>query len=332
MLLRILYVLLATACCQLTNAQDAASETQKAVNTVARDSSLLFWSSDDGYASERVSTFIPQHQLFAQLGMKLRQIEDWVIYDHLELEDQTGMIVDDMLAKLPANLAGIEWHDIVATVDGKTISSVDEFVRHYESAEGEDVAVDVIHKGKRRTIKLNKETVAANGRAFRIGVEVGAVHQTLATYAGLEEGVGLYVSAVHPDKPAAAAGIKQGDVFVKVGQTILKSRDMLNKAIRESNGDEITLEMLRGGKQTLIQVKPEVYSELSPHFGVAFLDFQSDREQAMYDEDRLLYLAMEAPKPNNADAAKSLAELNQAVKDLTAEIATLRRKLSADAE
>ena len=90
----------------------------------------------------------PAHRLFVQLGMSLRQIEDWVIYDHLELKDQTGMIVENMLAKLPANQAGIKWHDIITKVDGKTICSVDEFVTAYESAKGDAVDVEAVAEAR----------------------------------------------------------------------------------------------------------------------------------------------------------------------------------------
>ncbi len=277
----------------------------------------------------------PQHQLFAQLGMKLRQIEGWVIYDHLDLEDQTGMIVDDLQAKLPANLAGIEWHDIIATVDGKSVSSVDEFIRNYEAAEDEDVTVDVIHKGKRRTVKLNKETVAANGRAFRIGVEVEEVHESLAKYAGLEKGIGLYVSAVYPDKPAAGAGIKQGDVLVKVAEKALSSRKMLNNAIHESKGAEIELDVLRNGKRLEIAITPEAYTELSPYFGTVDLALWNGARGNINEfalVDRANFFSVTGVDANAVDSNKSMEALSQAVKELTAEVAELREQLKANAK
>ena len=64
---------------------------------------------------------------------------------------------------------------------------------------------------------------------------------------------GLRVTKVGNKSPAQAAGVKEGDVLLKLNGTPLAKREQLQDLLKEmSAGDEITLELERGGKtQTL---------------------------------------------------------------------------------
>lgn len=60
---------------------------------------------------------------------------------------------------------------------------------------------------------------------------------------------GLKVTKVGQKTPAEAAGLKEGDVIHKLNGTPLTKREDLQKLLKEmASGDEITLELERGGK------------------------------------------------------------------------------------
>lgn len=60
---------------------------------------------------------------------------------------------------------------------------------------------------------------------------------------------GLRVAKVGRESPAEKAGIKTGDVILKLNGKPLKSREELQAAMKElSAGDKVTFELLRGGK------------------------------------------------------------------------------------
>lgn len=60
---------------------------------------------------------------------------------------------------------------------------------------------------------------------------------------------GLLVTKVGEKSPAQTAGIKEGDVILKLNNTAVSKREELQKLLKElCAGDEITLELLRGGK------------------------------------------------------------------------------------
>ncbi|MEN9974860.1 MAG: hypothetical protein RLZZ282_866, partial [Verrucomicrobiota bacterium] len=61
--------------------------------------------------------------------------------------------------------------------------------------------------------------------------------------------VGLRVTKVGNNSPARGAGIKEGDVLLKLNGTALVNRQELQDLLKEmSAGDELTLELERDGK------------------------------------------------------------------------------------
>ncbi len=64
---------------------------------------------------------------------------------------------------------------------------------------------------------------------------------------------GLRVTKVGQESPAEKAGIKIGDVVLKLNGKELKSREALQEIMKElSAGDKVTIELLRGGKPETI--------------------------------------------------------------------------------
>lgn len=60
---------------------------------------------------------------------------------------------------------------------------------------------------------------------------------------------GLKVTKVGSKSPAETAGIKEGDVLLKMNGVALKDREQMQELLKEmSAGNEVTLEMERGGK------------------------------------------------------------------------------------
>jgi serine protease Do len=81
---------------------------------------------------------------------------------------------------------------------------------------------------------------------------------------GLERGALLYenkdlkIKAVTPESPAASAGLKSGDIILKVDDEELSSRRDLTSIIQEYQaGDSIDLSVLRDGKEQTIKIKLE---------------------------------------------------------------------------
>jgi serine protease Do len=70
----------------------------------------------------------------------------------------------------------------------------------------------------------------------------------LATEA--RQGGGLRVTKVGSKSPAEEAGIKEGDILLKLNGTVVENREQMQELLKEmSAGDELTLETERNGKE-----------------------------------------------------------------------------------
>lgn len=67
---------------------------------------------------------------------------------------------------------------------------------------------------------------------------------------------GVEVMAVEPDSPAAEAGLRRGDIITRVDDRNVTTRQELRQALqRIGSGQEVTLEILRGSRQMMRNVR-----------------------------------------------------------------------------
>lgn len=102
------------------------------------------------------------------------------------------------------------------------------------------------------------------GRVQRgmLGVTIQPVTSTLAASLGLKDVRGILVGGVNPGGPADHAGLKMGDVILKLnGRDMNDANEMRNAVASMAPGTEVTVTVLRDGKQQNIAVR---LGELTP--------------------------------------------------------------------
>jgi hypothetical protein len=67
---------------------------------------------------------------------------------------------------------------------------------------------------------------------------------------------GVIIRDVLPDGPAGEAGIKEYDIVIAAGDKPITEPDDLAQAVHDSNGDELQLRLLRGGKEITVAATP----------------------------------------------------------------------------
>ncbi len=100
-------------------------------------------------------------------------------------------------------------------------------------------------------VKSIEDQLQKNGKVTRgwLGVAIQDVDENLAESFGLEKAEGILVSDVQPDSPAEKAGLKQGDVLLKLGNTPLKDvTDLRNRVAMIIPGTQVSLNIIRNGK------------------------------------------------------------------------------------
>lgn len=89
-----------------------------------------------------------------------------------------------------------------------------------------------------------------------LGLVLGSVDEATAAQLDLPEGTGVLVRAVMPDSPAAKAGVLQHDVLRYFNDQLLTNEPQLQTLVRQAGvGTEVTLKLLRKGKEETITVK-----------------------------------------------------------------------------
>jgi DNA-binding MarR family transcriptional regulator len=91
------------------------------------------------------------------------------------------------------------------------------------------------------------------------GLDLAPAHETIAKRAavGLSRVPGLLVRAVESGSAAARAGLRPGDVLVRVGERELRARSVLVAALRECAGKPVVLTALRGDESVVITLTRE---------------------------------------------------------------------------
>ncbi len=96
-----------------------------------------------------------------------------------------------------------------------------------------------------------------NGRVIRgyLGVQIQEVDHQIARSMGLKEVAGALISDVVEETPADKAGLKTGDLVLKVdGKKIYTTSELRNTISARKPGEKVTLVLLRDGKEKNIRV------------------------------------------------------------------------------
>ncbi|HRE82180.1 MAG TPA: PDZ domain-containing protein [Opitutaceae bacterium] len=109
---------------------------------------------------------------------------------------------------------------------------------------------------ERKVIRAGAESAPANAKepVTFLGVEASPVSETLSAQLGLTEGTGLVVKAVVPGSAAVGVLIPH-DILLKLDDQILIETRQLGVLVRQKKvGDEITLTLMRKGKEEKVKV------------------------------------------------------------------------------
>ncbi|TBW40965.1 Do family serine endopeptidase [Siculibacillus lacustris] len=175
--------------------------------------------------------------------------------DGLGLKDARGALVAEALPDGPAAKAGIKAGDAILAVEGKPIKNARDLSRTIAGYDpGSKVKVTIVRAGKEQTIEVDLARMQAEARASTPAATDGA--PTSLADLGLmiapasevgETGDGVAVVKVDPRGPAAARGIRVGDVIVEVqGRTVATAADV---------GEAVKAARTEGRKAVLMRVR-----------------------------------------------------------------------------
>ena len=189
--------------------------------------------------------------------------------------DQDGVLVGSTRAGGPCGQAkpAIGGGDVIRKINGKAVKDLDALRKlTAEATKGSDKPVEVLVDFDRGTqklmtvVKVGKEEKAdkpARARKPWPAVATQVLTKDLATSLGLKGKTGVRVTQVYPDRAAAKAGLKVGDVILDVDGTEVEASqpsdsDVFETMIRQYDiGAEVVLGVVRGKKRMKVTLTLE---------------------------------------------------------------------------
>jgi serine protease Do len=182
------------------------------------------------------------------------------------MTDASGVVVNSVLPGSPAGLAGLRTGDIITRFDGHPVEAEKEedlgaFQRLVASVQpGEQAPVEMLREGKPTradiTIGTQPKLDAAEAES-EIGIHVQEITANLARDHRLDSPDGAFVVFVVRGSPAREAGLRVGDVIVKIeDRSVANIEDFRREIDRVSTRNRFLLTTRRGEETKYLLVKP----------------------------------------------------------------------------
>ncbi len=122
-------------------------------------------------------------------------------------------------------------------------------------------ARELQERARELEVRVREATAEGMGRVFylggrpRLGANTQSLGDQLAEYFGVEGGV--LVTSVHEDTPAAAGGLRAGDVIVGLGDEDIDDPGDLREALADVEPGEVSVRIVRDGAEQTLTVELE---------------------------------------------------------------------------
>ena len=227
------------------------------------------------------------------LGVEIGEVTAEKAKD-LKLPSVRGVIVDDVEPDSPAAKAGIKEKDVITQYDGQPVEGSVQFRRLVrETPPGRTITLAISRGGSTQSISVElgdrsayfvkkmKGKMRDFGEAYSfsmpnfnveipdmpdvmdsrtpiLGINAEDLTSQLGSYFGAPDGAGILVREVRSGTPAEKAGLKAGDVIVKVEGKQVRTLAELRAQLREkSEKPSVNMSVLRKGSELTVTVPIE---------------------------------------------------------------------------
>ncbi|MCE8518201.1 DegQ family serine endoprotease [Ruegeria pomeroyi] len=185
----------------------------------------------------------------------------------LGLDGTSGALVSEVVADGPSD-GTLRPGDVIVAFEGKPVRSSADLPRLVGATEsGTRASIRVMRDGKAQDITVTIGThqpsaevipASANGPADApgLGLTVSPLSEEARKGAGLDSDTGgVLITDIAPDGPAARAGLRPGDVILRLGGADTASPAALKQALESEKTDPALMLINRGGNQIFLAVK-----------------------------------------------------------------------------
>ena len=203
----------------------------------------------------------------AWLGVWIQELEDKVARA-LDLDTREGALISQVAEDSPADKAGIKTGDIIVAFNGVPINGPAKLQNVVSSSKPDKKSkVEIIRDGKRKTISVvleelpQENTVVATHQTAKnheLGLEVQELNRSLAERFDIDRGIdGILITSVERGSPGAKAGLRMGDVILRVGSKEITSVKEFRKLAAPEDTQIILLLIQRGDNSRYFTIELE---------------------------------------------------------------------------
>lgn len=199
------------------------------------------------------------------LGITLQPL-DRELADYFGIPDATGVVVNSVLPGSPAETAGLRTGDVITRFDGRTVEAEkDEDLGAFQRLvaavpPGEQAKLTLLRDGEpdQATITIGAQPKLDAAEAeSEIGIHVQEITANLARDHRLGSQDGAFVVFVVRGSPAREAGLRVGDVIVRIeDRPIADIGDFRREIDRVADTNRFLLTARRGEETKFLLVKP----------------------------------------------------------------------------
>ncbi len=299
------------------------------------------------------------------LGVDTRDISADRI-EPLHLKEERGVEVTMVDQDAPAGKAGIKEHDVILTINGNQVESVEQLRRMiHEIPAGRTVVIGISRNGQPITLKAQLAdrkhafNVAPNFNqnfkfemppmppmpdidipvsvvvvqsSSRSGLMVENLTAQLGDFLGAKNGRGVLVRSVEKGSRAERAGFRAGDVIFKINGNVVNDTGDFSHALRSLKENSASIGIIRDKKeQTLTLSLPErrsgYYEET---FQMPEIDAQTVDMSAVRAEIARVRPQVELAKRNMMMAKPIIEKVNREMQKQQGELQKQMRLLQRD--
>jgi len=174
--------------------------------------------------------------------------------ESLGLEKNQGALVSEVQEDGPAAEGDVKAGDVIVEIDGHKISTINDLSHVVGITKpGTNVDIIVVRDGEKQTLSVEIGTRGGNdefafsGGADRLGLNVVDLDEKLMSQ--LRMGSGVVIEVVEADSAAAKAGLRAGDVIVRLGNYQVSDITSYGTLVEKiPQGQPVTVRFYRQGR------------------------------------------------------------------------------------
>jgi S1-C subfamily serine protease len=213
-----------------------------------------------------------QKERVGWLGVSISDVSKRIADDQ-GLKTTDGAYVSSVVDDSPADSIGLKKGDVISSFAGRQIYDADDLTKSVKrTSPGSLVSLGIVRKGQKKTLSVvlgnydQRERsiliTSPRARSFRFisesathGMSLMELNDQLSEYFEVPEGEGVLVKEVKKESSANNAGIKAGDILLRIGGKRVDEVSDVPRILGKFEGDQkAEVELLRKGSKKTVTI------------------------------------------------------------------------------